>query len=310
MNTSISRGFTPSSISRGSTVSQYSAKPIYILLIQCLILQCTIVANGDLFLQFGDKVTILSVHFLQGVSYFCYPLIGWLADVRLTRYKMVVCSLLVTGVSAGIATVMSAGILGHIVREESVNHRESILATSLCIFIVVPSIVGLSMFEANAIQFGMDQLLEASSEQLSSFIHWYYWFGELGHFAFGYVVITLGWITGTNSQKFHPADYNYILAYSLTVIFLVCCGVLTAMSTVWATFLCRNKEHFFIQRAGINPIKMAYKVLRYSWKHACPENRSAFTYWEEDVPSRIDLGKNKYGTSFVAFTVSSKRCSP
>ena len=29
------------------------------------------------------------------------------------------------------------------------------------------------MFESNAIQFGMDQMLEASSEQLSSFIHWY-----------------------------------------------------------------------------------------------------------------------------------------
>ena len=36
-------------------------------------------------------------------------------------------------------------------------------------------IVGLGIFEANAIQFGMDQLLEESSEKISTFIHWYYW---------------------------------------------------------------------------------------------------------------------------------------
>ena len=30
-----------------------------------------------------------------------------------------------------------------------------------------------------------------------------------------------------------------------------------------------------------------------------PENRSAFTYWENDIPPRIDLGKNKYGGPFT-----------
>ena len=37
----------------------------------------------------------------------------------------------------------------------------------------------------------------------------------------------------------------------------------------------------------------------YSWKHNVPEHRSAFTYWEEDIPRRIDLGKNKYGGPFT-----------
>ena len=40
-------------------------------------------------------------------------------------------------------------------------------------------------------------------------------------------------------------------------------------------------------------------MLRYAWKHTCPENRSAFTYWEEDIPPRIDLGKSKYGGPFT-----------
>ena len=40
-------------------------------------------------------------------------------------------------------------------------------------------------------------------------------------------------------------------------------------------------------------------MLRYAWNHTCPENRSAFTYWEEDIPPRIDLGKLKYGGPFT-----------
>ena len=59
------------------------------------------------------------------------------------------------------------------------------------------------------------------------------------------------------------------------------------------------KKHFNIDRTGNNPLKLIYKVLRYAMKHKCPERRSAFTYWEEDIPPRIDLGKSKYGGPFT-----------
>ena len=44
----------------------------------------------------------------------------------------------------------------------------------------VTVISGIGSFDANAIQFGMDQLLDASSTQLSEFIHWYFWVMHLG----------------------------------------------------------------------------------------------------------------------------------
>ena len=37
----------------------------------------------------------------------------------------------------------------------------------------------------------------------------------------------------------------------------------------------------------------------YARKHKYPENRSALTYWEEEAPSRLDLGKDKYGGPFT-----------
>ncbi len=45
--------------------------------------------------------------------------------------------------------------------------------------------------------------------------------------------------------------------------------------------------------------KTIYQVLKFAWKHKSPLNRSALTYWEEDIPSRMDLGKSRYGGPFT-----------
>ena len=44
-----------------------------------------------------------------------------------------------------------------------------------------------------------------------------------------------------------------------------------------------------------NPYKIVYNVLKYALYHKSLENRSPFTYWENEIPSRVDLGKSKYG---------------
>uniref|UniRef100_A0A1X7SNE7 Uncharacterized protein n=1 Tax=Amphimedon queenslandica TaxID=400682 RepID=A0A1X7SNE7_AMPQE len=49
----------------------------------------------------------------------------------------------------------------------------------------------------------------------------------------------------------------------------------------------------------VNPVKLIVRVLCYARKHKYPENRSALTYWEEEAPSRLDLGKDKYGGPFT-----------
>ena len=44
-----------------------------------------------------------------------------------------------------------------------------------------------------------------------------------------------------------------------------------------------------------NPFKLVYSVVRYTIKHKHPECRSAFTFCEDERPSRIDFGNSKYG---------------
>ena len=68
--------------------------------------------------------------------------------------------------------------------------------------------------------------------------------------------------------------------------------ILTKRSTTRDT---STKDH-----VGHSPFTMIYStIVKYAWQHKCPVNRSAFTYWENDIPSRIDLGKNKYGGPFT-----------
>ena len=177
------------------------------------------------------------------------------------------------------------------------SYHPYLYVVAIILFLVY--IIGLALFQANAIQFGLDQLLEAPTSKLIAFIHWYYWAQNVGSLVFFYVVasgfnivdVTDGEINGTISQFLDGNVDNTIVACFLIVMTIAVTAVLIKF--------CSTKKHFYIQKAGLNPFKNIYKVLKYSWKHKVPERRSAFTYWEEDIPRRIDLGKNKYGGPFT-----------
>ena len=89
------------------------------------------------------------------------------------------------------------------------------------------------------------------------------------------------------------AKYIFLCAY----FFLLALQLLATFATLLALY--KLKKHLTIEPAGHNPFTTVYKVLQYAWQHKCPERRSAFTYWEEDIPPRIDLGKSKYGGPFT-----------
>ena len=47
-----------------------------------------------------------------------------------------------------------------------------------------------------------------------------------------------------------------------------------------------------------NPYKLVYRALKFAKDHTTPLRRSAFTYCEDELPSRLDFGKEKYGGPF------------
>ena len=241
-----------------------------------------------------DRVLILTG---LGLMFLLYPLVGHLTDVYLTRYHSLKWSFGILIFSGSILTVYKGFTFAalKIWNYTLLNSQANAVAVSITLLSYT---IGLALFQANAIQFGLDQLLEAPTPKLIAFIQWYYWAQNVGSLAVFYVGfgslfildevddITNGTINKLSKNETH-----------LTLIFWLISATI-AVTAVLIKF-CSTKKHFYIQKAGLNPFKNILKVLKYSWKHKVPENRSAFTYWEEDIPRRIDLGKDKYGGPFT-----------
>ena len=156
-------------------------------------------------------------------------------------------------------------------------------------------IASIGLFEANAIQFGTDQLLEAPSTQLSAFIHWFFWSTHLGQqVVFCMAIITITIFLPFLSNKTYPEIQLIVMEWvgGLLVLWLSCV-------IISCYLLQRSKHGMYIGRVGINPFKQMKKVLAFAWRNKFPLNRSAFTYCEERLPTRIDLGKEQYGGPFT-----------
>ena len=231
-----------------------------------------------------------ALYSVQGIAFLSYPLLGHLADVYLTRYRALKCGLVILiGSILSITLYAVANTVTYNVFDSSVLENGKLHLGTVLLPAILLLIVGIGLFEANSIQFGLDQLLEAPTPKVIAFIHWYYWSQSVGQLIMSYTIASVGAILAvlSNVQKLY---HTFVACFSVLV---------TITSTVTLVLYCIQKKHFHIQKAGLNPFKNIYKVLKYSWKHKVPERRSAFTYWEEDIPHRIDLGKNKYGGPFT-----------
>ena len=142
----------------------------------------------------------------------------------------------------------------------------------------------------------MDQLLEASSTQLSTFVHWYFWAMHLGQqLLFLIVFIGILIYSAADFDQTTVNELNLLLNTCLVIILLLWMSSLAVSSLLFHQL----KKHMYIAKAGMNPFKLMWKVLTFAWKNKYPLNRSAFTYCEDHTPSRLDLGKEQYGGPFT-----------
>ncbi len=133
--------------------------------------------------------------------------------------------------------------------------------------------IGLGAFQSNIIQFGLDQLHDASTTEIKSFIVWYV-----------NSLITTGFIV----------QFNFLCLNKLYLPLLICACLTLALLLI----ICFNKL-LIKEPPPKYSFKLIYKVIKFSIVTKHPQCRSAFTYCEDELPSRIDFGKSKYGGPFT-----------
>ena len=212
--------------------------------------------------------SIANIVFNNGycMLFFIFALVGLIADVWTGRYKMIV-----TGIFLCLFAWIISGV-GFIITAYWPNNR---LFYVIYVFGYLCGAIGYTGFRANIVQFNIDQLVGASADELSATIYW--------HSISIPVVFTI--------FELGRCSFNFFLILSF-----ITPGVTVSVVLITHSFF---KHWLETTPLIINPIKLIAKVLNYARKNKYPRNRSALTYWEEDYPSRLDLGKEKYGGPFT-----------
>ena len=147
----------------------------------------------------------------------------------------------------------------------------------------ITSTIGGGSLYTNMLPFTLDQMIGASAEELSAAVQWYWWGSNIGILIKNILVcIPI------------PRQLQYLDIVPMVLLVL---GSLSLSAALIMDCLC-HKWLDTNDKTG-NPIKLIFRVLNYARKNKYPRLRSAFTYIDEEQPSRLDFGKHKFGGPFT-----------
>ena len=265
----------------------------YLTIIYTVLLHFTIAGTNSWIFTILDVRSKLFILPFQGLVFISYPLIGLMADIKLTRYQMICLSCWILFVSYAIGSILSILVSTESVSYDYGNISLEVAASSLAAL----AIVGKGMFESTVIQFGTDQMIEASSNQLSTFIHWYYWSLYIRNVCIDTIItgilIYLSYCQIDSKGHKHLTIIKWVI---LTLGIPQCC---LCCITLLLLYFKKFKNYLNIEPVGVNPVKQIIDVLKYAYHHKYPVRRSALSYYQNTYPSRIDFGKIQYGGPFT-----------
>ena len=253
----------------------------------CLLLCCYVLLGGASSLtvvvllknfstyQNRARPTFVNLPNIQYAPGILYIIAGILADIRFGRYKVIAYSCVISFVLLLASSTVS---LISIVSEDG-QLGEGLLWVGIALYIGHFAIM--ACFRGTVLQFGLDQLPDASSDELSSFIHWYVWTKAI-------IAVPI-YIQPPNNE----------VCITLLVISMVISVGMLILGISLHKGVCGCNIKFTCEPPSGSPYRNVLQVLRFAKNHTTPLQRSALTYWEADLPSRMDLGKDKYGGPFT-----------
>ena len=227
----------------------------------------------------------------------CFPLSGLVGDIKCGHYKIVKRSLFLL-VLMPFLFALSGCILLIPSTVDDENTRKIALACLLSTFLlaVVVALFGFVMYFANVIPFAMDQLRDLPSQDSHHFFTWFMWTYYVSIF-----LAKLLWSVMFDIGKLFDSSYSVnskltLPGYTLLIVMSVPVSALLLLSLCVAQ---RRKTWFNVEHGSLSPYLLVYRVSKFAYKHTVPVCRSAFTYCEDFKPSRLDLGKGKYGGPYT-----------
>ena len=233
----------------------------------------------------NDLLLFISV--AECISYIFYPVFGLVGDVCWSKFKMMVAGTILSfsGLIIGTSFLVFVNFKGCTETGCSIDISTYAMASVIAGMFIY--LFGLGMFEANAIQFGVDQLQFASNEKLRIFINWYFWHAYISQ------MINIGVAIAIQFSHFRLiGKIVFILPALLISIVLV-----SFFLYCFATSQIHDYLHIEPLAGHLNPVTHIYRVLKFVLKHNKPVCRSAFTYGE--TPSRMDYAKERFGGIFT-----------
>ena len=216
-------------------------------------------------------------HFIAPGMFFnlTAPLLGWISDTFIGREKAINLSVW----SCWFGTLLQC--ISYCIQYGTCGLPVNIAKYGISSVALVFIIIGSTAYSTNVLAYGLDQLMDKPSAQIRPFVHWLVW-GMIVSSVVGYLLHSSANNRVRYSLKIQIFAILTFFIFSLTLILKLRTG---------HKFEADNLLHK-------NPYKIILEVIKYAWNNKCPENRSALTYWENEIPSRIDLGKKKYGGPF------------
>ena len=287
---------------------QSKAAVLVILWTAVLGLTYNLFRDGAAFLiggsKYSHKVDIAVLDLIPYVSLVVimtfYPLSGFIADVCCGRFKMIMTSVSLMLLSLTffsitcIIAIHTTASFSSKLRIESyiIDQGEGIAFLILLVVTLVCFIVGLIGYHANYIQFGLDQLLEAPSEYLALFIHYAMW-----AFSFSTIVdISLFSLISCRSTR---RTFFFSIFIAVPSLLMISSLVLYIISCL------KRRDWFYVEPGQHNPYVTVFGVVNFARKHNHPLLRSAFTYCDDYIPTRLDFAKERYGGPFTTEEVES-----
>ena len=237
--------------------------------------------NNDDGFENSTAVNFDVIFIVQNLLVFVmFPIAGWLSDTKLGRYRTIYYSIWFMWSGVGVFG------LSYVMRSIQPCDEGSIFIFGKYVFPILGLVVisiGAAGYFPNILAFIMEQLMESSNTLVRSYIYWFVWALFVGFFCSNLITVQLF------------LDKNIGEIDSWFIFPIMACFILFSVVLIVCFFF---ERIFLFLNLRKNPYSIVYHTICFAIKHKYPVNRSSLTYWEDELPGRLDLAKDKYGGPF------------